>query len=1630
MESGRRRWGWAVRKPLAWFSLRQSRCPAGSGRRRWLRNGRCCPVEVAYLHGASGSGPLAQDVDLATQWLLSDRMGTIRDILSGSGQLQDHIRYDSYGRILARTDASVFNRYFFAGRPWESELGWYYNQARFYDPANGRFVSEDPSSFTAGEPNLYRYGVNDPINNVDPSGLSAVSALANPFQSAFNELRKQNADMRLQVEQSQTFMNFNVVTFGSGVANDFGKVAFPLGTALASALASAYFPPAAPVIALGVFAKSMYDLNKAAQEPGNEGLELWDGVKAGASAIASMGGFRVAFAVGTLLNTADVGVGIAYNDNDRLLGAVTGFLTDGVGYRTSARLDLKNHPSSSPTDFVGSLRQIGTDLGEARLTTLDGQARSFRSLPSESARVVKQFYNQQVLGLKSDLVSAQNYVRQVRQYRASAAASGAATDLVAVRLAVEPPEFKSSIFRKLNQIHRAIESGRTAWLGTLDQQIHEAAIRDVATRKSGNLKIEESKMGDTAYSRNARLRLQTEADLVTMVTDTNWIVGPSGGARSRSQRLEQAARAAWDELRGAGPTRTSLEANIREAGNNIIEYNMLRHTQYREQLIRMANEQLRLSRAQLDATAVSSLHEQTVALHASALMRVDNPVAPTPGAPFTHEMVKSKMPDMIRRLEMETIARKYPTIEGAQEAFRSLSDTSTQKSLATGRQRISNERQRDLLQNHIENLASGQEAMRRINREMHEMFPKGEGSIQSDLDHFRYAQSQALKTIIADKMYAFEGPWNHLVARLKDSADSFADILDLPFASHSQLKELADLQRAVNTGKIKIDGIESGDIVAIMLQGTAGSTISQIAHRANFVKDVYSGNFDRLHGTLRNAGEAWRTLADLTKSPMMEGSSDVDLGLVVKGGGEKLLSVFKSATQVDFPNGLSATLKGGAAIQQIVNFSEANPNSYIRKVANTKGLEVPVEWYVYQNRELAKIGSVSQLVASPIDRGGISVVPKGDSFDAVAHFSPFLDTYARSGVKSRVLAGGFLHSSYASIATTQVWVSAMDFAPVVEESLSRWKQVGLDVSQLTVHLNVENLPGTQLGYALIHNIDAEGRPNEVTIIVDQDAAGHGWYLDATPSLDEEFTVSSSGARIADSPAIQGKYDALSLLQHELGHLLGFTSSLDGFSGLVQVDEIGRNYIQVDEGRVWLDPTKNELDKLLHAQSLMSATLTPGVRKSASAIEAAIIEKALANSTIGFQQYLVEGHLHGDGIGFTPIQVALERQGVSATGLRNASLQQTNPASPDFGWALVGQANFASGAATIIEANGMLSDLSQSFVMPSGVQKLQFTLSGLQLEIGNATRSGDAFEVALLSGDDQRSRLGPIPGLAETDALLSLQADGRIQFAPQVSVDGVLNGQRIDMNQAIDVTIDISHLPPSSTSTLLFDLIGLGEDNSRVSVSNIRQFGALSWHNPTLAVDVNGDGKVTPLDALLIINELNLPKVSNDQRQLPPISGTVSPPPFFDVEENGLVTPLDALRVINYLNLASAWGSNGGGNNGGGNGLPSSWQNPVRPLDVSDDQSISPLDALLVINELNLPKISNGQGMLPSISENMKPAPYLDVNKDGWITPLDALLIVNDLNLHGTHGEGESGIPFSGMDSVIEDDLLDLIAKNR
>src|SRR5262249_28394514 len=108
-------------------------------------------------------------------------------------------------------------------------------------------------------------------------------------------------------------------------------------------------------------------------------------------------------------------------------------------------------------------------------------------------------------------------------------------------------------------------------------------------------------------------------------------------------------------------------------------------------------------------------------------------------------------------------------------------------------------------------------------------------------------------------------------------------------------------------------------------------------------------------------------------------------------------------------------------------------------------------------------------------------------------------------------------------------LSTGDLNIIVQAALGRLQQAGVAQDLLnrlsTVTALIQPLSPGQLGEAL---------PNQNTIVLSPDGAGHGWFVDPTPYRDEEFAGDTA---LANSPAA-GREDLLTTVLHELGHIAG------------------------------------------------------------------------------------------------------------------------------------------------------------------------------------------------------------------------------------------------------------------------------------------------------------------------------------------------------------------------------------------------------------------------------------------------------------------------------------------------------------
>ena len=102
-----------------------------------------------------------------TRWALHDHVGTVRDLVTDNGDSLAHFVWTAFGELHSIV-GSAPDALGFTGREQAGTSGLVYFRARFYSPAAGRFMSEDPQ-----RPFGYSYAENSPLLFADPSGETA-----------------------------------------------------------------------------------------------------------------------------------------------------------------------------------------------------------------------------------------------------------------------------------------------------------------------------------------------------------------------------------------------------------------------------------------------------------------------------------------------------------------------------------------------------------------------------------------------------------------------------------------------------------------------------------------------------------------------------------------------------------------------------------------------------------------------------------------------------------------------------------------------------------------------------------------------------------------------------------------------------------------------------------------------------------------------------------------------------------------------------------------------------------------------------------------------------------------------------------------------------------------------------------------------------------------------------------------------------------------------------------------------------------------------------------------------------------------------------------------------------------------
>ena len=110
-------------------------------------------------------------------YYLYNAQGDVIALYDSAGTVVTEYKYDSWGKLLSTTGSAantigLLNPLRYRGYFYDTDLGFYLLETRYYDPETGRFINADGVVDTqnVNNTNLYAYVANDPVNNKDVDG--------------------------------------------------------------------------------------------------------------------------------------------------------------------------------------------------------------------------------------------------------------------------------------------------------------------------------------------------------------------------------------------------------------------------------------------------------------------------------------------------------------------------------------------------------------------------------------------------------------------------------------------------------------------------------------------------------------------------------------------------------------------------------------------------------------------------------------------------------------------------------------------------------------------------------------------------------------------------------------------------------------------------------------------------------------------------------------------------------------------------------------------------------------------------------------------------------------------------------------------------------------------------------------------------------------------------------------------------------------------------------------------------------------------------------------------------------------------------------------------------------------------
>jgi len=140
--------------------------------------------QLRYILTEEGRALAKSNGTFEYQYFLKDHLGNTRITVNQNGQIMQEDAYYPFGMpmngLCYQSGVDYENKYLYNGKELQDDFGldWYDYGARMYDAVIGRWHVQDNNSEKFYSVSPYNYGLNNPINVIDPDGNEPIKPLA------------------------------------------------------------------------------------------------------------------------------------------------------------------------------------------------------------------------------------------------------------------------------------------------------------------------------------------------------------------------------------------------------------------------------------------------------------------------------------------------------------------------------------------------------------------------------------------------------------------------------------------------------------------------------------------------------------------------------------------------------------------------------------------------------------------------------------------------------------------------------------------------------------------------------------------------------------------------------------------------------------------------------------------------------------------------------------------------------------------------------------------------------------------------------------------------------------------------------------------------------------------------------------------------------------------------------------------------------------------------------------------------------------------------------------------------------------------------------------------------------------